>query len=96
MSLFYAGETHREMASKVNRGRLTQLQIVRLAAKIEAKNMPAIAEDYIHISSETIKNKKYENKDDAEAFNREILRFWANRNQENQVHVNRSIIGLDK
>ena len=96
ISLFYARDTHREMASKGNTGQLTQLQIVRLAAKIAAKNMAPIAEGYMGIDEATIENKKYENKDDADAFNRAMLRTWANRNPENQVHVNKSIIGLDK
>ena len=32
------------------------------------------------ISSETVKNKLYDNLGDAEAFNREIIRHWANKN----------------
>ena len=84
------------MVSKGNSGQLTQLQIVRLAAKIAAKNMAPLAGGYMGIDEATIENKKYENKDDADAFNRAMLRTWANRNPENQVHVNRSIMGLDK
>ena len=53
---------------------MTNRQIVRLAAAISANNMAAIAEGYMDISDETIKNKKYENKDDAKAFNREIIK----------------------
>ena len=66
-------------------------QIVRLGAAIPANNMAAIAEGYMGISSVTIKNKKYENKDDSEAFNREIIRHWANKNPENQVKVSLKI-----
>ena len=75
---------------------LTNRQIVCLGAAISANDMAAIAEGYMDIDETTIKNKKYENKDDADAFNRAMLRTWANRNPENQVHVNKSIIGLDK
>ena len=62
-------------------------QIVRLAAAISANNMAAIAEGYMDISDETIKNKKYENKDDAEAFNREIIKYWLRKNPQEQVRV---------
>ena len=70
-----------------DRERLTPRQIVRLAAAISADNMAAIAEGYMDISDETIKNKKFENKDNAEAFNRDIIKQWAYRNPDNQVQV---------
>ena len=67
---------------------ITPRQIVRLAASISAGNMAAIAEGYMDISDETIKNKKFENKDDAEAFNRETLKYWINKNSgPNQAKV---------
>ena len=79
-------------ASNENEGYLTNRQIVRLAAAISANNMAAIAEAYMDIPSETIKNKKYENKDDAEAFNREILKYWCNKNSDNtQTQVRNSV-----
>ena len=54
---------------------LNDKDIVALAAAIPADNMAAIAEGYMDISDATIKNKKYENTDDnAEAFNREVLK----------------------
>ena len=62
-------------------------QIVRLGAAISANKMTSIAEGYMDIDDATIRNKKYENKDDAEAFNRAIIRHWANKNPENQVQV---------
>ena len=66
----------------------TRRQIVRLAAAISADNMASIAEGYLDISDETVKNKKFENKDSAEAFNREILKYWLNRNSgPNQAKV---------
>ena len=57
---------------------LNDKDIVALAAEISADNMAAIAEGYLDISDATIKNKKYENKDNAEAFNRKVLRHWKN------------------
>ena len=39
------------------------------------------------IDDVTIKNLQYENRDDAEAFNREIIRRWANRHPDNQLKV---------
>ena len=67
-------------------GHLKRQQIVRLAAAISAKDMTSLAEGYMDIDDATIKNKKYENKD-AEAFNREIIRHWANKHPKNQVKV---------
>ena len=69
---------------------LTNRQIVRLAAAISANNMAAIAEGYMDISDETIKNKKYENKDDAKAFNREIIKVWVYKNSGDYVKVRHS------
>ena len=75
------------MASKEDNGCLSAQQIVHLAAAIPANNMAAIAEGYMDIDDVAIKNLQYENKDDAEAFNREIIRHWTKRNPENQLHV---------
>ena len=50
--------------------------------------MAAIAEGYMDISDETIKNKKYENKGSAEAFNREMLKYWSYKNSgDDKVYV---------
>ena len=66
---------------------LTNRQIVRLAAGISANNMAAIAEGYMDIDEATIKNKKYENKDDAHAFNWEIIKTWIYRKSGDYVKV---------
>ena len=66
---------------------LTNRQIVRLAAAISANDMAAIAEGYMDIDEATIKNKKYENKDDAQAFNREIIKVWIYKNSGDYVKV---------
>ena len=75
------------MAADRTQRRLSSPQIVHLAAAIWADKMAAMAEGYLDIPSETINNLKYETKDSAETFNREIIRCWAYRNPENQVEV---------
>ena len=67
-------------AASAPAGHVTRKQIVRLAAAISADNMATIAEGYMDIDDATIKNLQYENKGQAQAFNREILRYWANKN----------------
>ena len=79
------------MATGGDSGQLTNRQIVRLAAAISANNMVAIAEGYLDIDDATIKNKKYENKDDAQAFNREIIKEWRNKNSGNYVKASNPI-----
>ena len=75
------------MASKKeDKKQLTQKQIVRLGAAISADSMAAIAEGYMDISDETIKNIKSENKK-AEAFNREIIKIWRNKYPDDQLKV---------
>ena len=76
------------MASDKSEGQVTPKQIVRLAAVISVQKMAAIAEGYMDICDETIKNIKFENKDDAEAVNREIIKYWLkNKSDENQILV---------
>ena len=76
------------MATGNDSGQLISRQIMRLAAAISADNMEAIAEGYIGIPNETIKNLQYDNKGKAHAFNKEAIRYWAKKNPENQVQVN--------
>ena len=67
---------------------LTNNQIVRLARAISSRDMESIALGYLDIEDPVIKNIKHENRDNAEAFNREIIRKWMHRNPEpNQVQV---------
>ena len=71
-----------------NRGRLTNLQYVRLGKAISIHNMESIALGYFNIDEETIKNLHYEHRGNAEAFNRDILKMWANMHSDsNQVKV---------
>ena len=65
---------------------LTRRQIVRLGAAISADAMESIAEGYMDISPETVKNIRRD-ASNSEAFIRDIIRYWAYRNQENQVEV---------
>ena len=60
-------------------GQLTPRQIVRLARTISADNMASIAEGYMDIDEVTIKHTERDTTN-AEAFNREIIRLWANKN----------------
>ena len=76
-----------KMATGGDLDHLTRKQIVRLAAAISADNMASIAEGYMDIDDATIKNKKFENKDNAEAFNRDIIKHWMYKNPDNQVQV---------
>ena len=69
-------------------GNLTPRQIVRLAAAISADNMATIARGYMNIPSETIENISIKNKDDTDAFKRQILKYWRNKNPKDQVKVN--------
>ena len=54
---------------------------------------------YLDIEDETIKNVKYGNKDNAEAFNRDIIRRWLYQNpRDKQTQVSQycnSVLGLD-
>ena len=75
------------MATKQTSVQLTGEQVVSLAAAIPVDEMRAIAEGYMGISEATVKNLLYENIGQAEAFNREIIRIWANKNPENQTQV---------
>ena len=70
---------------------LTRKQIVQLAAAISANNMAVIAEGYMDIEDVKIKNLRYENKDNAEAFNMDVIKYWRNKNTHNQVQVRWSV-----
>ena len=65
---------------------LTRKQIVRLAPSISADNMESIAEGYMDIDPETIKNIRRD-ASNSEAFNRDVIRYWSYKNPENQVKV---------
>ena len=83
-------ETSLKKTTEQPSGQLTPRQIVRLAAAISAENMESIAEGYMNISSEEIRNKKYEH-NDKQAFNTEIIKTWLRKNPNNQVQVSLKI-----
>ena len=59
---------------------------------ISVDKMAAIVEGYMDIRTETIKNIKFENKDDIEAVNREIIKCWLNKNSGgNQILVSTTL-----
>ena len=58
---------------------MTNRQIVRLAAAISSDNMESIAEGYMDISPETVKNLRRD-ASNSEAFNRDVIRDWVNKN----------------
>ena len=79
------------MATGGDPDQLTRKQIVRLAAAISADSMASIAEGYMDISDETIKNLQYENKGQAQAFNRDVIKHWMYGNSgPTQIQVNTS------
>ena len=65
---------------------LTPKQIVRLASAISADNMESVAEGYLDIAPETINNIRRD-ASNSEAFNRDVIRYWANKNSDDQVDV---------
>ena len=75
------------MAARRDPDQLTRRQIVRLASAISADAMESIAEGYMNLSSETLKNLRRENQGKAEAFSREIIRNWTYKNPDDQVKV---------
>ena len=74
------------MATGGDRGQLSPKQIVRLGAAISADNMESIAEGYMKIDPETVKNIRRD-ASNSEAFNRETIRYWSNKNSTDQVKV---------
>ena len=69
------------MASEsIESQQLLPKQIVCLARVITVENMESIAEGYFGIEHETIKNLKYENNNNAEAFNKSVIRHWMYQN----------------
>ena len=60
-------------------GHVTRKQIVRLAAAISADNMESIAEGYMDMDNETVKNIRRD-ASNSEAFNRDVIRYWTNKN----------------
>ena len=74
---------------------LSNRQYVLLGRSIASPDMESIALGYLNFDEETIKNLRYENRDNAEAFNRDILKRWAYQNPgPDQVEVRTGVVVL--
>ena len=61
-------------------GQLTNRQYVQLGRAISSPDMESIALGYLNIDLMIIKSKQFDHRGNSEAFNRDILKRWANRN----------------
>ena len=69
-------------------GKLTNAHIVPLARQISCQKMESIALGYLGFDQDVIDSLKTAHRENTEAFNRDILRRWANQNGGNdQVQV---------
>ena len=66
---------------------LTPRQLVLLANVIPVQEMIKIGEGFLGIDHTKIENIKFENRDDAEAISRQILRVWCYKHNSNQLQV---------
>ena len=66
----------------------TNRQIQQLGATISQPNMESIAMGFLNIDDDTISSFRVKRGDNTEAFNRDIIIYWANKNPRNQVKVN--------
>ena len=64
---------------------LTNRQIQRLGAAISRDDMEMISVGYLNIDNNIVKNMKRE--ENGEAFNREVIYHWRNKNARNQTAV---------
>ena len=71
---------------------LTGRQIVRLAAVLPADKMSLIAEGFMGIEYEILQDLQKRNRDNAEAFKRDIIKLWIEKNRKNQLQVIREIL----
>ena len=72
----------------MEQGRLTNVHIVPLAREISCQNMESIALGYLGFDQDVIDSLKTAHRENVEAFNRDILRRWANQNGgNNKVQV---------
>ena len=85
------------MATRLG-GSITNKDIVRLAEAISAKKVEVIAIKYMGIEWETLENLKRENKDDAQAFSRDVIRKWRYMNSgPDEVKVSQNVnININK
>ena len=77
------------MASKPDdKDILSTRHIARLAPIISDTDMETVALGYLGVKEEMVKQLRYQNKDQSEAFNRAVLTKWKNMNSgKDQVKV---------
>ena len=75
------------MSAGAESKQLTHEQISRLAEVIAKRNMESIAIRYLGISFETVDNYRIMYREDTMKFNRDIMKFWRNRNPDNSCQV---------
>ena len=68
------------MASEGNDSKLTNYQLVCLGRSITKPHMKSIALGYLKLDDENIKNIDSQNQGDFESFNRDVIKYWMNRN----------------
>ena len=69
-------------------GQLTNRQYMQLGRAISSPDMESIALGYLQFDEEIIKSLRHENRGNFEAFNRDIIKRWANKNSgSDQVRV---------
>ena len=72
----------------MEQGGLTNAHIVSLGREISCQNIESIALGYLGFDQDVIDSLKSAHRENTEAFNRDILRRWANQNPGNdQVQV---------
>ena len=75
------------MATGTESKLLTDAYLARLATKIRSREMEKVALAYLGIDKETIKTVLYSYREDSDAFNRDMLARWMNKNPENSRQV---------
>ena len=69
---------------------LTNRQIQRLGAAISQDDMETFARGYLNFNNATLKNMKKDKT--SEAFNREVIDHWKNKNPKDQVMVGKTFL----
>ena len=75
------------MAAGSESQQLTDEQIGQLAKVISEQNMEFLADEYLELKYETVISCRRMAEMDPEAFNREIIKRWRNRNPGNSRQV---------
>ena len=76
----FTGSSIEVMTEDCEEGQLTNRQYVQLGRAIASPDMESIALGYLNIDKARIKSLKTEHRENTEAFNRDIIELWANKN----------------